>query len=520
MSAQPPSRRIAVRLVVTGTLRLITPTQLGNGDAESITDMPLLRDAVSDQPLLTGTSVAGALRAYLQRRVAGNFAPENAAHSNAASLLFGSVKGDDEGEQSPLIVDDALGVLPNDAGGHSLGFEVRDGVRIDGKTRTAQDKRKYDLELLPAGTIFALRFELLLPEDAGEATALREALALALSGLAANEERPHGEIYIGARRSRGFGRCTVAQWQAAYYDLKTPSGVLAWLTADHAQPQHHPEQTTGTAAAILPVEGSSTSVDRRRSCVLTARFALESPLLVRSTEPLSTEGKQPDTTHLLSWRGTQRPSPVLPGTSLAGALRARATRIANTLQPGHGWRVQTFIDGMFGQDMDGRERDRRLSPTASRLIVEESEIDGGRALVQSRVAIDRFTGGAYDTALFSEAPHVGGGVQLQLTLAHQGTPTQQRTEQAQIGMLLLLLKDLWMGDLPLGGASSIGRGRLRGEWATLTIHDGAAPSTEAPQWRIERADQAEPGNLAIRGNHPAGDLQTYVDQLQAFLEAT
>ena len=34
-------------------------------------------------------------------------------------------------------------------------------------------------------------------------------------------------------------------------------------------------------------------------------------------------------------------------------------------------------------------------------------------------------------------------------------------------MLLLLLKDLWTGDLPLGGESSIGRGRLRGLEAKL-----------------------------------------------------
>lgn len=36
-----------------------------------------------------------------------------------------------------------------------------------------------------------------------------------------------------------------------------------------------------------------------------------------------------------------------------------------------------------------------------------------------------------------------------------------------VGLLLLLLKDLWSGDLPLGGAASIGHGRLRGVEATL-----------------------------------------------------
>ena len=40
--------------------------------------------------------------------------------------------------------------------------------------------------------------------------------------------------------------------------------------------------------------------------------------------------------------------------------------------------------------------------------------------------------------------------------------------EANIGLLLLLLKDLWTADLPLGGESSVGRGRLRGKHAVLT----------------------------------------------------
>jgi len=44
----------------------------------------------------------------------------------------------------------------------------------------------------------------------------------------------------------------------------------------------------------------------------------------------------------------------------------------------------------------------------------------------------------------------------------------RQPEKYEIGLLLLLLKDLWTGDLPVGGTSSIGRGRLQGVEATLT----------------------------------------------------
>jgi hypothetical protein len=38
---------------------------------------------------------------------------------------------------------------------------------------------------------------------------------------------------------------------------------------------------------------------------------------------------------------------------------------------------------------------------------------------------------------------------------------------SEIGLLLLLLKDLWTGDLPLGGGVSVGRGRLKGVRAEI-----------------------------------------------------
>jgi hypothetical protein len=65
--------------------------------------------------------------------------------------------------------------------------------------------------------------------------------------------------------------------------------------------------------------------------------------------------------------------------------------------------------------------------------------------------------------LFSEQPVWG---QKDTTITAR--ITVQQPTKAQIGLVLLLLKDLWTGDLPLGGEISVGRGRLKGQRATLT----------------------------------------------------
>jgi CRISPR/Cas system CSM-associated protein Csm3 (group 7 of RAMP superfamily) len=122
--------------------------------------------------------------------------------------------------------------------------------------------------------------------------------------------------------------------------------------------------------------------------------------------------------------------------------------------------------------------------------------------VQSRIKIDRFTGGAYPTALFSEQP-VFAKDDTELTLYLE----LLSPKDYEIGLLLLLLKDLWTGDLPLGGEISVGRGRLRGRSATLIWK--RAGQTE--EWRIERAsDDPNDSHLKISGDQAR--LEAFVSE--------
>jgi CRISPR/Cas system CMR subunit Cmr4 (Cas7 group RAMP superfamily) len=528
------SRELGQRLVITGTLQLLTPAQLGNGDAEALTDMPLLRDPLDGTPLLTGTTVAGALRAYLFTRIAGYGVaaqPQDTATPGWCRLvtrLFGGSKGDDQGGQSALIVDDAYGRTPA-----AIALEVRDGVKIDYSTHTADDKKKYDLELLPAGTTFDLRLELLLPADQTVATDLRRALAVALSGFAAEEEKKYGAIMIGARRTRGFGRCVVEQWTFTQYDLHSPAGLVAWLAADHDWAYTPSRVWHGGPYDLLEGAANGASAepfDARRAFRIVASFDLASSLLVRSGEPLTNAGDQPDATQIRSYRPESQPAyaeathlppaagaPVLPGTSLAGALRSRATRILNSLPGVDSQRREQLLDFVFGRDAHRNNGKDEIDAdlTMSRLVVDEAIVEGGRPLVQNRVSIDRFTGGAFDTALFAEAPHVGGSVALALTLQLNGdapsTEAEETREHAAIGLLLLLLKDLWTGDLPLGGTSAVGRGRLLGRSAQLAFVNDA----KARQWRIVATQ--DDGQIVFEAGQ-ADELQTFVDELQRYLE--
>lgn len=434
------SRKIIARVVVEGDLVLETPAHLGSGDGDDLTDMPLLLDPLEGKPLLTGSTLAGALRSYLRSRERGYLEPlpdptnKSACKDERESLtvkLFGGFKGDGEGEQSPLIVDDALGF-----GG---GIELRSGVRLNSKSRTAVDGALFDLQLWQAGIRFQLRLELVIRED-DDASQLKRALVSALEGF------KDGSITLGARKRRGYGRVTVENWRGKTYDLTTADGLLDWIEkGDQAL----------DALAILPTTGLIN--DARTVFSMSATFALDGSLLIRSGGGKDDLG--PDMVHLHSRQVNGSIAPVLSGTCLAGALRARALRIAKTL--GGETRACELIHDMFGPEME-----ENREPWASRVIVGEHVIEHARTdLVQSRVSLDRFTGGARETALFTEQPAFGTGntkIAVDVRLI--------KPKDHEIGLLLLLLKDLWTGDLPLGGEQSVGRGRLKGNRATMYRH--------------------------------------------------
>jgi len=461
MSAHPlaTSRQISKRWVIEGDLVLQTPTHLGNGDTDGIVDMPLLLDEATGRALLPGTSLAGALRNYLRERRHGF---EQRAVDALIEALFGGEKGNDEGNQSALIVDDALGAMP--------GIELRDGVRIDPITRTAKIDvdngvlrgYKYDLQLLEAGTTFPLRMELLLSRG-NDQQQVNRMLALALHGLET------GEIAIGLRKRRGFGVCRVERWRVTRYDFTKPADLLAWLAEDHPDWGHVTPGDRRSGQHIADLLGVSLErvEDRRSLCRIHARFIIDGSLLIRAG--FGEQDRGPDTVHLHSVRPGGARKPVLSGTSLAGALRHRAGRILRTVGNSE-WAMQK-IDSMFGPaEITGGNKQKARS---SRLIVSETVIENPVNLVQNRIRIDRFTGSVHGTGLFNEQPVFGKNdtlVAIDLTL--------RNPQDAEIGLLLLLLKDLWTSDLPLGGEVGIGRGRLKGVEAVIeTPHHKAKPLT-------------------------------------------
>lgn len=467
------SRGITHRVIAEGTLVLETPAHFGIGEQDG-TEMIILQDVSSGSPLLPGASQAGALRHYLLRRENGYRMADNSSkhRKTIATKLFGEALDNDRGEQSRIIIHDAYGGVEP--------LRIRDGVKIDGATRTANDGALFNVQVWPEGTSFGLHLELCLYEGDDNAAELCQAFAVMLTALS------NREINIGARKHRGYGRCKVAEWRIYDYDLTSIEDFLAWILE---------KPTVETSKQFLT--GAAGFVDRRQQVKLTATFALCDSLMIRSGAQLV------DNTHLTDASG----QPIVSGTTIAGALRARALKIANTVEAtAKTVDAETLVDDLFGRHGSSDSDIHDGAPmTASRLVIQESAVSRADiSHIQNRVKIDRFTGGAFETALISEQPAFAtdqSRVELNLELQCPSNQEQETYIQKQVGLLLLLLKDLWTEDLPLGGESSIGRGRLKGLSANLTIGTSDAQT----RYTFNEHGLADRNQIC--------QLQKYVDEL-------
>jgi CRISPR/Cas system CSM-associated protein Csm3 (group 7 of RAMP superfamily) len=233
----------------------------------------------------------------------------------------------------------------------------------------------------------------------------------------------------------------VDNWRVVCYDLHTKVGLLAWLRQDTSAVQ------SGADIADLLKVSTLVAKPAQPSFRMEATFALASALLIRSGLGAANE---PDVVHLRNGQG----QPIVSGTSLAGVVRGRVLRILNTLGKTN---AAELVGELFGEHDETKKQSR-----ASRLWVKESVVEQTDDWVQTRVKIDRFTGGTMPTALFSEQP-IFPRSEAEVTF----TLTIRAAQAWEKGVLLLVLKDLWTGDLAIGGSSSIGRGRLRGLKASI-----------------------------------------------------
>jgi CRISPR-associated RAMP protein (TIGR02581 family) len=267
------------RLEISGTLSTITALRIGAGRSLDPTssDLPVMKDALG-RPLIPGSSFKGAMRSRLESFLRGidltlandpnelvdsywmnrvkelkKTAVDDASLTQAliamtdrVSLLFGSpwMAGKIQIQDLHVVTDLWFGQ-----------YQERDGVSIDRDTETAADGRKYDFQVVPAGTMFSFKA---IVENASDAE-----LGLLTICLTQFEDEM---IPLGGGNSRGLGVVKLDLNEMIWVNPTSPSQIIDYLQQSVAgQLQNYVK--TGQEAQLLKSQWSLALINELRSIV-------------------------------------------------------------------------------------------------------------------------------------------------------------------------------------------------------------------------------------------------------------
>ncbi len=458
------------KLVLQGVIELISPAIIGSG-REDYTDIDVLFDG-NGKPFIPATSLVGVLRHFIEKNA--NFDDKNALKRLWGFTPDKKIPDKEKEKQSDLCCSD-LPCIESDPK-----IAVRDGIKINIKNGVVESGKKYDYQVVGRGTRFKLYLEVNLTDSNREFS--RRMVATIRDVL----ER--GRVQIGSKTNSGLGKMKLTNAHVCEFDFKEKGDVFRWLRRDFSAPNPFTEQQFEIQPKMFSIN---------------AIFTLKNSFISRS---YSADPKSPDAVSIKSGD-----SYVMPGTSLKGAIRSRAERILNTLE-----KPPDILHNLFGHVDEGKdtsEETKEGTPITPNLLnfpiigkgkkvkikgkisIAESLLPDYKSELQTRIKIDRFTGGTIESALFETMPLFSG---IDDTKHFCVNITIRDYKDHEAGLLLLVLKDLWTGDLAVGGEKGIGRGVLKGQKATIS-------------WNTRTITLDE--NISGTSNNIKEELQRFVNAL-------
>jgi CRISPR/Cas system CSM-associated protein Csm3 (group 7 of RAMP superfamily) len=521
------------RIRVKGWLHIESPLHVGGMGLDPAESLPIAVDG-RGRLYVPGTSLAGALRSWMR----------GASDSDGPEMdgLWGyATPGAKDGHASRVVIHDALVTRSDRLDLHGLPtdplpasqMEVRTSVGIDRVTGTAASEILSSRSVIPPGHY--IRFELDVesadnePQDRARVKALLDALAAR-------------EIRLGAATSRGLGAVRLLDdpLDILIDRFDSPEGLIALLRQD-----------PGRALPLSALSGTPDLPPRRERLEVRISWRPLAPVMAGS----GVDGLTVDTMPLVTRVDSGHVTLVLPGSTIKGVLRSRAEYIERTAcgtpapqeppgSPAHAhsaaFRAQldqlATTTALFGTARGGRSRVEadtgagalRAEECLAKVTIpadlwqataglnSEPSPNGDRPhalpeMVLERladlglepadhVAIDRWTGGAADKLLFRVLePHGIAWNPLRLTVDLPRLGEQRRG--AALALLLLVLRDLAAGWLPIGAATNRGFGDIAVSEITLT--GGPWPEETTLQEALATPELAAAWNAHLLEGAPA-----------------
>ena len=447
-------------------LDTISPLKIASGANEE-SDSDILLDSVG-KPFIPGTTIAGKIRSYLREAYPDEYGSDAEGRNGIIDLWFGyQVPGKDEGEESRFIFNEAFLHQDTDAT-----ISIRDGVSLD-EWKAAKSGSKHDYQVLNRGPQFKLRFEVSPLATSAPTIDEKDQLDTLVHRIFSGFN--NGDIRLGGKTTRGFGEVKIHDIKEMSYDLDEDSGRQGYIDFTWDK--------LGFATYEEPLEFESLLYEKR--CY---KFSNSNYLLIRDyavSLDAYVDKDDPERNLVDAQQLSEGSSDVLPGPSWAGLFRSQAYKILRRC----GWnhkKAQKFVDLLFGYvknvktsqskteshdaliDEQDKRSERRITASQSNIEFVDSLVVGANGkdtkhLNKTRNAIDRFTNGTANSALFTNQAAYDVEGDREITIRwRRDFCAEASLRGVNLGSLIdNIVKDINCGLAAIGGETSVGGGIVK-----------------------------------------------------------
>lgn len=395
-----------------------TPLKVGSSAMDFWQDSPVQRDW-NGLPMILGTSIAGVLRKDFSGDKADIFGEDKGSKVIISNALLVNDKGE-VSEELLLQKSDFLKIFDN--------LPIREHTAINSKGVT-KDGAKFDEEVVYKGSRFKFSIEFI--EEDKE---LFESILNLLSNPA---------FRLGGGSTKGFGKFKIEEIKTALVDLDSYSSRLN-DTLSHCK-EYATKQSTSNATHTI----YSLKIRPDNFFMFGSGFGDSDADMI----PVYEQVVDYDSGKLSKNRI------FIPASSIKGAIAHRTTYHYNKLK---GFTIEAkngveSVKEIFGEAKNSKQN---IVGSKGKILIGDCFKESlEKTKTFDHVAIDRFTSGAIDGALFQEKTVARDDEEYEIEILLQNDIEDKEAIRA----FECALQDIVTGMLPLGGATTKGHGVFYGE---------------------------------------------------------
>ena len=437
-----------------------TPLKVGGSKNDLFYDAPVQRD-FNGLPMILGTSVAGILRRAFEdnagkdtaNKIFGTKREEKGRGGNGKESKDENKQEDEDLLGSRLIISNTLLLVDkNNKVCEELLLEkneflrlfdilpIRDHVAI-GANGVAKDAGKFDEEVVFKGT----RFKFSLDFD-GSKEEFDKILNLLYDPM----------LRLGGGSSKGFGSLGILEIKWGEFELDRYLSSLNFSSDEFVK--------------FMPDSAADGNSARQKFIRYELKISPDDFFMFGSGFGDKDADQTPVLESVIDYENKclGKRKILIPASSVKGALSHRTAFHFNKINKQFGEKAKVGSENEAVREIFGYEKNKNEKGSKGKILISDCFLDYDEAKdtkVFEHVSIDRFTGGAIDSALFQEkAVAKRDKFIIEILLKNDARDdTEKRAFKNVLEAFETALDDLVKGRLPLGGVTTKGYGFFKGE---------------------------------------------------------